>query len=135
MRITHSHSHSHPHCSLFPIPYSLFPIPCLPQFTLILSPHLPPFQASSFPSPPPSPHFGNGLRSDFQNASIPSRIRLRRWSNFSTSASISLWSPPYHSGGTSLAASQTVSAAMASSRVSHGSNDSHPVTSRYTSLR
>src|SRR5208283_4054556 len=120
MRITHSHSH----CSLFPIPYSLLPIPCLPQFTLILS-----------PSPPPSPHFGNGLRSDFQNASIPSRIRLRRWSNFSTSASISLWSPPYHSGGTSLAASQTVSAAMASSRVSHGSNDSHPVTSRYTSLR
>src|ERR1035437_5806980 len=100
----------------------------------MLAPHLVSFQSSSFFFPIPT-HFGNGLLSDFPNPSISSRIRLRRASSFSTSASISLRSPPYHSGGTSLAAAHTVSAARGSSRVSHGSNDSHPAISRYTSLR
>src|SRR5450631_1155208 len=101
----------------------------------MLDPHLTSFQAPSTHSVPIPPHFGNGLRSDFPNPSISSRIRLRRASSLSTSASISLRSPPYHSGGTSLAAAHTTSSGIVSSRVSQGSNDSQPVTSRYTSLR
>src|ERR1035438_3085243 len=96
----------------------------------MLVPHRAPFQPSSTHSFPIPPHFGNGFLSDFPNPSINSRIRLRRMSSFSTSFSISLRSPPYHSGGISFAAAQAVSAGKVSSRVSQGSNDSHPVTSR-----
>ena len=42
---------------------------------------------------------------------------------------------PYHSGGTIPAVPHTVSAAMLSMRLSHGSKLFHPVTPAYTRLR
>src|SRR5579863_5845418 len=101
----------------------------------IVAPHLACFHPSSRPPPPASPQLGNGLRSETRKASINSRIRLRRARSFPTSASISLRSPPYHSGGTSFAADHTTSDAIVSNLVSHGSNESHPRNPRYTRFR
>src|SRR5580658_384661 len=102
------------------------------QFTLpsMLDPHFLALQVSSTPTPLFSPHFGNGLLSEFPNVSTSSRMRLRLASSFSTSASISPTSPPYHSGGIRFATFHTVSAGMVSRRDIHGSKDSHPLTSR-----
>src|SRR5262245_52062252 len=73
-------------------------------------------------------HAGNGWRDDSLNAVISSRTLLLRSTIFSISFSIAPQSLPVQSGGTSPATSPITAGARFSTRESHGSNDSHPLT-------
>src|SRR3974390_2030795 len=83
--------------------------------------------------------FTNGFLDESLNPSINSRTRDLRSSNFVNSFSNSSAnppaSPPSHSGGISSASGHIELSGNASIRLSHGSNDAHPVTHAYTSLR
>src|SRR5215467_8701248 len=80
----------------------------------------------------PEAHIGNGSLSESRNSPINSLTFDRRLNICSINRSITAVSPPYHSGGTASAIAHSVPASIASTRLSHGSKLSQPVTLAYT---